>query len=248
MFQASTKSRFRAAFRTDTGLKRKTNEDTVFADVHMGLFIVSDGMGGHNAGEIASRTAVHALKNFVGKGAGTNVKSVEFMNQAFMQAHQAVILASLESPNYDEMGCTLVTAFSDGERSFVIGNVGDSRAYQIDSHGIRLLTSDHTFVAEWIRQGMLSSAEARTHNARHGLFMAVGIDDDFKPDMTRILLEPGDLLLLCSDGLTDMVEENIIMEIISKSQSIESACDDLIAEANANGGDDNSSALLIKVS
>ncbi len=239
-------NRLQVSFRTDIGLKRKINQDAVLVQPDLGLFAVADGMGGHNAGEVASQIAVNTLREFIKSSAGLETKTADLLNQTFLEAHNAILEASRQNSAWDEMGTTLVVALNEGGSSFVIGHVGDSRAYSICPNGIELLTEDHTFLTEWIKHGLISAEEARNHPARHGLYMALGINDEFEPRIARFKLADGDFLLLCSDGLTDMVEENIICEIILESRSLEAACNDLVDLANSRGGHDNISAIIIR--
>ena len=241
-----SRNRLQVSFRTDIGLKRKINQDAVLVQPDMGLFAVADGMGGHNAGEIASQIAVNTLREFIKSSAGLETKTADLLNQTFLEAHNAILEASRQNSAWDEMGTTLVVALNEGDSSFVIGHVGDSRAYRICQTGIELLTEDHTFLSEWIKQGLISAEKARNHPARHGLYMALGIDDEFQPRIARTKLADGDFLLLCSDGLTDMVEENIICEIILESRSLEAACNNLVDLANSRGGHDNISVIIIR--
>ena len=241
-----SRNRLQVSFRTDIGLRRKINQDAVLVQPDMGLFAVADGMGGHNAGEIASQIAVDALSESIKSRAGLETKTEDLLDQTFLKAHNAILEASRQNSAWDEMGTTLVVALNQGDSSFVIGHVGDSRAYRIYPNGIELLTQDHTFLREWIEQGLISTEEARNHPARHGLYMAVGIDDEFRPRIARTKLADGDFLLLCSDGLTDLVEENIICEIILESRSLEAACNDLVDLANSRGGHDNISVIIIR--
>lgn len=240
------RNRLQVSFRTDIGLKRKINQDAVLVQPVMGLFAVADGMGGHNAGEIASQIAVSALSEFMKSRAGLESKNTGLMNQTFMEAHNAILEASRQNSAWDEMGTTMVVALNEGDSSFMIGHVGDSRAYRICKNGIDLLTEDHTFISEWIKQGLISAEKARTHPARHGLYMALGVDDEFEPRIARVKLADGDFLLLCSDGLTDMVEEKIICDTILESSSLETACNNLVDLANSRGGHDNISIILIR--
>lgn len=241
-----SQNRLQVSFITDIGLKRKVNQDALLADTAMGLFAVADGMGGHNAGEIASQIAISTLSEFMKNRSDLEIKTTDLVNRAFFEAHNAIIEASRQNSAWDEMGTTLVVALNEGNSSFIIGHVGDSRAYRICSKGIELLTEDHTFLREWIKQGLISPERARTHPARHGLYMALGIDEEFEPRIDRVKLADGDFLLLCSDGLTDMLEENIIFDTIIESLSLEAACNDLVALANSRGGHDNISVLIIR--
>ncbi|MDD3472251.1 MAG: Stp1/IreP family PP2C-type Ser/Thr phosphatase [Syntrophaceae bacterium] len=237
----------KAAFKTDSGLKRQNNEDAILADCSRGVFAIADGMGGHKAGHVASKMAIKTLTDSLGTTMNKKIDPIKLMNQVFWDAHNTILSASRNNSQYEDMGTTLVVALRVGDSSFIIGHVGDSRAYHICNDKIEPLTKDHSFLSEWIEQGIVSYEDARSHPARHGLYMALGIDDEFEPRIGKVRLAEKDLLLLCSDGLTDMVAEKTILEKVRRANSIQSACDDLIAEANTNGGDDNCSALLIQI-
>ncbi|MGD9818485.1 MAG: Stp1/IreP family PP2C-type Ser/Thr phosphatase [Desulfomonilaceae bacterium] len=239
-------NRLKAAFNTDSGLKRQTNEDALLADCSRGVFAIADGMGGHKAGHVASKMAIQTLIDSFGITMNKKIDPTKLMNQVFWNAHNAILAASRNNSQYEDMGTTLVVALRVGNSSFIIGHVGDSRAYHIRHDKIEPLTKDHTFLSEWMEQGLISFEDARSHPARHGLYMALGIDDELEPRIRKVELAETDLLLLCSDGLTDMVAEKTILEKVRRAHSIQSACDDLIAEANSNGGDDNCSVLLIQ--
>ncbi len=237
--------RFRVAWESDRGLVRTFNEDSVLIDANLGLFAVADGMGGHKAGSVASRIAVGTLAEVVRQEQTHESDAMVLLNKAILAAHRAIMAESVVNPDCEEMGTTLVAALFAQRGSVVIGHVGDSRAYLIEQGTIEALTQDHTFLAEWLKNGQITPAAARTHPARHGLFMALGIDDAIEPELKSVPWSDNACLLLCSDGLTDILEEPEILRIIQAADSIESACEVLIGEANKNGGQDNVTVVLI---
>jgi protein phosphatase len=154
-----------------------------------------------------------------------------------------VIALSEEHPGWAEMGTTIVVALLSGN-SLVIGHVGDSRAYAVDPDGMRQLTEDHSFVAESIREGLLTVSEARTHKSRHGLTLALGVEDQVEPELTSLHWKEDTCLLLCSDGLNEMLDDGEILAIIKSSANPQQACNNLVERANEKGGTDNISVIL----
>ena len=229
-------SRFRVAWKSDRGLVRAVNEDSVLVDANLGLFAVADGMGGHRAGSVASRIAVGTLAEVVRQEQTHESDATTLLNEAILTSHRAIMAEALVNPDCEEMGTTLVAAFFAQRDSVVIGHVGDGRAYVIERGSIKALTQDHTFLAEWLRDGQITPMAARTHPARHGLFMALGIDDEIEPELKSVPWPDNACLLLCSDGLTDILDESDILSIIRDSASLESACEELIGTANIKGG------------
>lgn len=238
-------SRFRVAWKSDRGLLRSVNEDSVLIDANLGLFAVADGMGGHKAGSVASRIAVGTLAAVVRQERTHESEATILLNKAILAAHRAIMAESVVNPDCEEMGTTLVAALFTQRGSVVIGHVGDSRAYLIEQGTIEALTQDHTFLAEWLKNGQITPAAARTHPARHGLFMALGIDDDIEPELKSVSWNESNCLLLCSDGLTDILEASDILGIVESADCIESACQSLIKGANENGGQDNVTVVLV---
>ncbi len=234
----------RIAYQTDTGMTRSHNEDSLLVDEDLGLFVVADGLGGHNGGEVASAIAASEVRCSVRQGKSTGADSFELMNDAIFAAHEAIFLRAQRDKALCDMGTTVVVALLDGD-SFLIGHVGNSRAYIVAEGSITPVTKDHSFVAEWIEEGLITPEEARTHKARHGLTMALGLDDEPEPVVACVPIFPLGVLLLCSDGLTEMVEDDEILRIIEDAEDINDACKLLVDRANRKGGADNITVILI---
>ncbi len=255
--------KIRSAGLSDVGRKRASNEDSFALAPGHNLFIVADGMGGHAAGEVASRLAVESIERHISgsdpRKEPTYPASFRFPHgqeatlppparrvlNAIRLANQEIVRSVRKNRSQRGMGTTVVIAYVHGSRAY-IGSVGDSRAYLARGTTLTQLTSDHTFVNEQVRAGALSPSEARKHPARNILTRAVGSQEDVEPDVVDHDLKPGDRLLLCSDGLTTMVDDPEILEAIRDHPSDpESACRALIDLANAHGGDDNVTAVLL---
>ena len=230
---------------TDIGKRRSINEDCVYAsDQPVGnlpnLLIVADGMGGHNAGELASRFTVESIVDYIGKAAED--RPIPLLSYAIHHANENVIEKAKTDKSLEGMGTTVVAATIQGSYLYV-ANVGDSRLYLIDKN-ITQITRDHSLVEEMIRVGELKREEARTHPDRNVITRAIGVKEPVRIDFFDMKLEKGDIILLCSDGLTNMVEDRDILKIVKKSGSLKEAAGRLVAEANKNGGKDNISVVL----
>jgi serine/threonine protein phosphatase PrpC len=236
--------RFRIGYDTDPGCAGKKNEDRLHADPNRGLFIVADGMGGHNAGELASAIAVETIAETVEEKLDSEEEVSNLLRDSILSAHQAILRSSRLKKEWQDMGTTVVSALFDKDR-VVIAHVGDSRAYLIEHGTIRQLTEDHSFVYEWLKEGTISPEEARMHRARHGLTQAVGIDDEIEPDTSSLPWDGKGCLLLCSDGLSDMLWEHEILDIVTNSNDPDEACRVLTRVANERGGRDNISVILV---
>lgn len=230
---------------TDIGKRRSMNEDCVYAsDQPVGnlpnLLIVADGMGGHNAGELASRFTVESIVDYIGKAAED--RPIPLLSHAIHQANENVIEKAKTEKSLEGMGTTVVAATIQGSYLYV-ANVGDSRLYLIDKD-ITQITRDHSLVEEMIRVGELKREDARTHPDRNVITRAIGVKEPVRIDFFDMKLEKGDIILLCSDGLTNMVEDRDILKIVKKSGSLKEAASRLVTEANKNGGKDNISVVL----
>jgi PPM family protein phosphatase len=232
-------------FKSDLGLIREKNEDTILVDPEIGLFIVADGMGGHDGGEFASSIAVHEIAHHIRQRIDHRKEPRVVVGEAIAKANAEIIRRAPIYTNGTEMGTTVVLALVRDNR-VLISHAGDSRAYMITEQVMHRLTQDHTFVAEWIREGTITPEEARVHSSRHGLYSALGIDDEIEFETSEWPWENHSDLLLCSDGLTDMLPDDSIEAIVSGAKSPQEACDELVDAANKMGGADNISAIIIR--
>ena len=222
---------------TDIGRQRTMNQDYVYASEQpvgnlKNLLIVADGMGGHNAGDLASRYTVELMVEYI-----TNEKDekrpVSLLSSAIHHANELVMEKARSAKEYEGMGTTIVAAtVTDG-----------CRLYLIDQ-GIEQITRDHSLVEEMIRMGEIQRKDAKSHPDRNVITRAVGVHVPVRVDFFDVKLEKGDKLLLCSDGLTNMVEDEDILQLVKKSASLKEAAERLVTEANKNGGKDNISVVL----
>ena len=225
---------------TDTGRKRRRNEDAFV--VRPPLFAVADGMGGAQAGEIASRLVAEALRE---SGAGEAAE--ERVEELVQEANRRVYRRAHEDAAASGMGTTVTVALV-GDEEVVLGHVGDSRAYRFRGGRLEQLTADHNLVQELVRDGKLTPEEAEAHPQRSVITRAVGTDPDVDVDIERVVAEAGDLFLLCSDGLTDMVADADIERIVAASDGdLEHAANELVAFANRRGGVDNITVVLFEL-
>lgn len=234
---------------TDVGLKRNSNQDFVYAsDQKVGrlpsLLIVADGMGGHAAGDLASRVCVETLVSSI-EGSG-QTETIPVLAEAVQKANRAVLKKAAEKPEYAGMGTTIVAAVIDGNTLYV-ANVGDSRLYLIDDDRIDQITLDHSLVAEMVRSGRISPEQMRNHPEKNIITRAVGGEENVEADFFDVGLHKGDVVLLCSDGLTNMVEDEQIFRIIRREKTLRDAGQKLISAANSAGGRDNISVVLARL-
>lgn len=228
---------------TDAGLVRKTNEDSLFADARLGLLIVADGMGGHAGGEVASRVAVTTISGLL-KTDMPDGSAAGLIRGAIEQANIAILAEAEAHPALQGMGTTLVLALCHGD-SIHLAHLGDSRAYLIRNGSIQRLTEDHSLVAQMVKAGQLTAEEAPHYHLRNVVTRSLGNQKIAEPDLAVVEWSPGDFLLLCSDGLTNMVEESELRSLISRGGvDLERSCRQAIDLANRNGGRDNITAVL----
>ena len=230
----------RATASTDTGQRRRRNEDSYVCEPP--LFAVADGMGGAQAGEIASQLAASSLKN-----AGHEPGGEERVVELIQDANRSVYERARTDENAQGMGTTMTVALVD-DGTVHIGHVGDSRAYLVRGHRLEQLTEDHSLVAELMRSGRLSPEEAEGHPHRSVITRALGTDPEVDVDAFSVVTRPGDLFMICSDGLTSMVDDARILAILEERRpDLKAAATALIAEANANGGEDNVTVVLFEI-
>lgn len=239
--------RFACAARTDVGVVRSGNEDSYLMADDRGLFVVADGMGGHAAGEVASEMAARLVAETYRPARG--MSDDELMAQmvaAIRFANSAIFERTLQEHDKRGMGTT-VTVLALLPRRYLIGQVGDSRAYVLRGGSLTQVTKDHSYVQEQVDAGRLSPEEARVHPYANVITRCVGSSGDVVPDLYIGTLEAGDLLLLASDGLTGMMEDEDLQAILEQDGSLEDRVDALIAEANRRGGLDNITVILVQI-
>ena len=225
---------------SDVGRQREGNEDSMLEDPP--LFVVADGMGGAQAGEVASSLAVEALGEMSPDDEGV----AEQMTAAIVEANRRIHEKAQGERELAGMGTTLTAAIVH-EGKVTIGHVGDSRAYRWRDGELAQLTDDHSLVAELERHGKLTAAEARVHPQRSMILRALGIGAEVEVDTYCFTGEPGDVFLLCSDGLSGLVHDQVIQEVLQGAESLEEAAHELVELANLSGGPDNITALLFRL-
>lgn len=239
--------RIEAYARTDVGLRRTSNEDAFVSDAGHGVLALADGMGGAASGEVASgifvdtvRERLPAVLPSVPSGAE------EFVRETFLLANRRIRDLAVREPEHEGMGCTGEMVVFTGDR-YVVGHVGDSRVYLFRGGRLRQATKDHSFVQEQVDRGVITSGQARVHPYRHMILRAIGIHDSLAVDLISGKAYPGDLFLLCSDGLSDMVGDRIIQGRLASGRSLEEKADLLVRDACDAGGHDNVTVVLGQV-
>jgi protein phosphatase len=245
---------------TDVGLKRTHNEDNFYRSDELGMYLVADGMGGHAAGEVASNTSIQTIADFAERFAkDTNltwpfgydsrltdegnalITGIQLANHTLCKMQQA-------KPELSGMGTTLAALRITGDQALV-AHVGDSRIYRMRGEAFDLLTSDHSWVNEQLQKNIITAEEARTHRYRNVITRALGNRAELEIDVRLENVEPGDLFMICSDGLSGMMEDHEMEEVMrTHSDSIRAAANTLVAKANEAGGHDNISVVIISCS
>jgi protein phosphatase len=234
-----------AAARSDVGMRRTANEDAFALAPSLGLYLVADGMGGHVAGQLASRLAVESTVEALQKVAERNATLTEKLRYCVAAANHRVHATAREKPEVAGMGTTLVALLAGGGR-LALAHVGDSRAYLVRGGRIRQLTDDHSLVAELVRRREISPDDAQGHPHRHVLTRALGVRRSVDPDLAELTPTANDVIALCSDGLTTHVEDPEIAALVAAEGDLDEACARLVALANARGGDDNVTVALVR--
>ena len=234
--------------KTDVGIRRTMNQDSMYCSNEsvgsfQNLFIVADGMGGHKAGDYASRLCIESMVEGIDKSTGKT--PVTIFEEAITYANSSVHQAATENIEYEGMGTTMV-ACTLQEDTLYVANIGDSRLYLLRDD-LQQITTDHSLVEEMVKIGNITESEARVHPQKNIITRALGIDEMVQADYFELQVQHSDVILLCSDGLTNMVEDEEIEYIIGHRTSLEGAVDALIEKANYNGGSDNITAILVEI-
>jgi serine/threonine protein phosphatase PrpC len=235
-----------AWWRTDKGLKRENNQDTFLINESLGLFIVADGMGGHSGGEVASQLAVKSVEEFLFQN-NSRIPSVrDLLTQAYSSACKKIYeMAQQPGSNLVGMGTTMVILYIK-ENSIYIGNVGDSRAYLHRPPNLWQLTEDHSLLNEHLRAGTINESQIKTFANKNVITRSVGYEKDVQADIIERPITVGDRFLLCSDGLSSLVNDDEICQILNSKKGHE-VVDDCVVRALQKGGDDNVTVVLVEV-
>lgn len=233
---------------TNIGMKRKVNQDYVYcSETSIGgfpnLYIVADGMGGHRAGDFASKCCVESIVEEVKKAVLTSPVSI--LNEAIQKANEIVLRESQANEKYEGMGTTVVAA-TIVDQMLHVGNIGDSRLYVIKDD-IEQITEDHSLVETMVRTGEIMREDAKHHPNKNIITRALGTNKEVKADFFEVKLNKGDRVLLCSDGLSNMVDDYEIAKIVNKNKDVEASSLELIRVANEHGGMDNIGIVMIQV-
>ena len=239
--------------RTDPGLARENNEDSVTFEENVRLGVLADGMSGYNAGEIASGMATTFIKSELGRwlmqaGRHANAREVRrAMEICVDNANRSIFNAANSNPQYSGMGTTLVVGvFQEGK--LLLGHIGDSRCYRLRGTEFSQVTKDHSLLQEQMDAGLITPEQAATSSNKNLVTRALGVEDAVLLEVNEHRVDPGDIYLMCSDGLSDMVDDEGIAKILGNDSSLEQKVAQLVDAANANGGRDNISVLLAQAS
>jgi protein phosphatase len=232
--------------KTDCGLRRPNNEDAFLVKLEFGFCLVADGMGGAAAGELASQIFSETTLEVFSTANLSSSDPVSLVQQSFILANSRIIKHTVEIPEHKGMGCTAeLMVFS--EDKFILGHMGDSRSYRYKNKQLKQLSQDHSLVQEQLNQGLITPEEARKHSMKNVILRAVGVDETPALDLIRGTLSAGDIFLLCSDGLTDMVEDSDIMAVLAATAPLTRKTELLIELAKTAGGHDNITVVLIEI-
>jgi protein phosphatase len=236
---------------THVGLHRANNEDAYLEMPDKGVFALSDGMGGAAAGEVASAYFIETVgdlfvNHHFSPGFNPQDEDIALVQNAFTLSNQRILEHATQNPEDWGMGCTgEVLVFSGNQ--YTIGHVGDSRIYLFRDGNLQQLTKDHSLVQQWVDQGVMSSEDARHHPKKNVILQAIGTESTVSPDILRGEAHDQDVFMLCSDGLTDLVEDDAIRRALASRESLQDKADDLIKAALAEGGKDNVTVVLCEL-
>lgn len=233
--------------KSDIGLKRSNNEDAFVVRSEEGFIALADGMGGAAAGEVASQVFMEAVLEVFSKTEEPSEREIlKLVQESFQVANERILSLARKNPNYQGMGCTAeLLAFHN--QDYVLGHVGDSRTYLFRQGQLRQLSHDHSLIQNQIDQGLITPTAAKRHSLRNVILRAVGINEWLAVDLVRGKCLPGDLFLLCSDGLTDMVNDSSIQERLLRPLNLAQKVETLIELAKSAGGEDNITVILCEL-
>lgn len=235
------------AGKTDIGLKRANNEDAFAINQDLGVGVVADGMGGAAAGDLASNVFTRVAMEVFANTKNRSEKEITYrVKMAFSLANERILEHVKQNPAHKGMGCTAeLLAFH--EKGFVLGHIGDSRTYLVRNGLLKQLSQDHTLVQEQVAEGLIRSSSIKNHPLRNVILRAVGLEQELALDLVKGKTLPGDLFLLCSDGLTDMLHDRQIQAILNSDEDVEQKSEALIETAKSEGGKDNITVVLAAV-
>ncbi len=237
-------------FKSDRGLRRKNNEDACFILPSNRVYVVADGVGGGNAGEIASRTAVSQIAGYIDKSpvapTGDKYEIANYFQTCLENANSYIYnMAHKYDANYG-MATTVVVVYTNKGKAY-ISNVGDSRAYLFRNGQLTQLTEDHTYVYSLVKAGILTPEEAAHDERKNVITRALGAEHDVEPDFFQVDILEGDIILMCTDGLYDELSDEEIIEVLEDGMTMSATCSELVLRANLNGGHDNVTVVCLKV-
>jgi protein phosphatase len=233
------------AGQSDLGCVRANNEDNFGYDWRYGIYVVCDGMGGAAAGEVASKIAVDSVLTYCRRVAKTSLPALNVLAGAIHLANQQIRSAAAQNPEHRGMGSTIVALLVE-DRTCSVAHVGDSRIYRLRQGTIQQLTNDHSLVMEHVRRGLITAEQAQSSDLQNIILRALGTEETAEPDLTGFAAEPGDILLLATDGLTRHLSDERILEIAGHAPSCKAACTRLIDAAKQGGGQDNITCLMVR--
>lgn len=237
-------------FRSDKGIRRRNNEDAFYVLPEKRLFVVADGVGGNNSGEVASRSAVKYIADYLQEHSPEEITDeVElrrYFTECFNGMNDLVFNMAHAHPENKGMATTVVMTYLKGGKAYIV-NVGDSRAYMYRDGILSQLTEDHSYVNSLIKNGSITKEEARRHRDKNVITRAVGGEELVFPDFFRIDVKPGDIFLMCTDGLHGEVDDDGIAKILSAGKTMSETCATLVRKANQNGGNDNITTICFRI-
>ncbi len=234
------------AGKTDQGLKRKKNEDTILINQALGFGLVADGIGGASCGDVASSMFAGTAQWVFTEAKNSNEPRYATIQRVFLTANDQILGYAAKDPGREGMGCT-AELFAIDEDRYILGHMGDSRTYRLRDSELTQLTKDHSLVQEQLDQNLIKPEDISTHTLKNVILRAVGIKKEPAIDVIRGNLRPGDIFLLCSDGLTDLVDPKTISRYLVSDSPLPEKAGFLVQEANTRGGKDNISVVLVQI-